>query len=76
MEILTSWMEEGLQQGLRQGLQQGKQELILRQLSRRFGEIGPSVQEQIRGLSADQLDRLGEELLSFSTQADLVNWLE
>lgn len=72
MEILTSWTEEGLQQGL----QQGKQEMVLRLLNRQLGDIEASLQAQIQTLSIDQLDRLGEALLSFSTQTDLTAWLE
>lgn len=72
MEILTSWMEEGLQQGL----QQGKQELILRQLHRRLGEVSLELQNRIQGLSTEQLDHLGEDLLGFSTPTDLIAWLE
>lgn len=72
MEIFTSWMEEGLQQGL----QQGKQELILQQLHRRLGEVSLELQNRIQGLSAKQLDHLGEDLPGFSTPTDLIAWLE
>lgn len=63
--------QEGLQQGLRQGLQQGEQQLILRLLNRRLGEIDLSLIEQIKGLSTEQLEALGEALLDFATVADL-----
>ncbi|MHC5756793.1 DUF4351 domain-containing protein [Nostoc sp.] len=50
--------------------------LISRQLKRRFGDIDESLVEQIRNLSAEQLENLGEALLDFSEIADLVVWLE
>ncbi|MCL6754889.1 DUF4351 domain-containing protein [Nostoc sp. CCCryo 231-06] len=50
--------------------------LISRQLRRRFGDIDASLVEQVRNLSAEQLEELGEELLDFSKVADLVAWLE
>ena len=50
--------------------------LISRQINRRFGELGSSFIEQIGGLSVDQLEELGEELLDFSEIADLQAWLE
>jgi Domain of unknown function (DUF4351) len=67
--------QEGLQQGLKEGLQQGEQQLILRLLNRRLGEIELSLIEKIQGLSIEQLEALGEELLDFSEVADLEVWL-
>ncbi|GBE94661.1 DUF4351 domain-containing protein [Nostoc cycadae] len=72
MQIVTSWMEEGIQQGL----QQGELKVIQRQLTRRIGTITPELQEQLRGLSVTQLEDLAEALLDFSDEADLVAWLE
>jgi len=88
MEIVTSWMEEGIEQGLQQGLhegrerglqqglQQGEQNLVLRQLTHRFGELPADVQARIGALAIDQLEQLGEALLDFKTLADLTNWFE
>ncbi|WP_298911499.1 DUF4351 domain-containing protein [uncultured Nostoc sp.] len=50
--------------------------LISRHLKRRFGDIDTLLFEQVRNLSAKQLDELGEDLLDFSEVADLVAWLE
>ncbi|MEH1915368.1 MAG: DUF4351 domain-containing protein [Nostoc sp.] len=50
--------------------------LISRQLKRRFGDIDGSLVEQVRNLSAELLEELGEELLDFSEVADLVAWLD
>jgi predicted transposase YdaD len=50
--------------------------LISRQLKRRFGDIDESLVEQIRNLSAEQLENLGEALLDFSEIADLAVWVE
>jgi ABC-type uncharacterized transport system permease subunit len=71
MEIVTSWMEEGIQQGI----QQGEVSIILRQLHRRLGPLDPQLEVQIRNLSIQQVGELGEALLDFSTETDLVNWL-
>jgi hypothetical protein len=88
MQIVTSWMRQGIEQGLQQGLQQGRQEgleqgrregelaLILRLLARRFGLIDPELEERIRQLSLPQLEGLAEALLEFSDQTDLVIWLQ
>ncbi len=39
------------------------------------GTVSPELQSQIQELSLAQLEDLGEALLDFTTQADLVNWL-
>ena len=83
MEIVTSWMEEGLQQGIKQGIQRGQQQgrqtgmeiLLLRQMQRRFGTLTPDIEVRIRQLNEIQLSDLGEALFDFSTLADLNNWL-
>jgi Domain of unknown function (DUF4351) len=67
--------QEGLQQGLEQGLYKGEQQLILRLLNRRLGEIDLSLIEQVKELSIEQLETLGEALLDFATVADLEVWL-
>jgi predicted transposase/invertase (TIGR01784 family) len=74
--IYQDILQKGLQQGLQQGLLQGEATLILRQLTKRFGEVEPQLQEQVRELSIEQLEALGEMLLDFSTVEDLVTWLD
>lgn len=70
MEIVTSWMEQGLQQGIEREIA-----LVLRQLTRRLGSLNPSFEEQIRSLPIEQVEDLGVALLDFQGEADLVNWL-
>lgn len=50
--------------------------LIIRQLTRRLGEIEPSQIERVRELSSEQLEALAEALLDFTQVTDLVTWLE
>lgn len=75
MQIVTSWMEEGIERGIAQGreegMQAGERSLILRQLSRRLGDIPESLRSQIDALSLAQLEQLGEALLDFSNLTDL-----
>ncbi|MBD2211500.1 DUF4351 domain-containing protein [Nostoc linckia FACHB-104] len=63
MEIVTSWELKA------------KQELIIRQLNRKVGAIAPELQEQILQLPNTQLEELGEALLDFTSQEDLIAWL-
>lgn len=76
MQIVTSWMEQGLQRGRQEGRQEEAAALIFRQLNRRFGAIAPELETQIRALPIDQLEALAEALLDFSEPRDLAAWLE
>jgi predicted transposase/invertase (TIGR01784 family) len=69
-------MQEGRQEGRQEGLIEGQTALILRLLRRRTGEIPPETKTRIRQLSLEQLEDLGEVLLDFTSQEDLIAWLE
>ena len=56
-------------------IQQGEAKVVLRQLKRRFGQLPPHITETIQKLSVEKLEDLGEALLDFESQADLINWL-
>jgi predicted transposase YdaD len=49
--------------------------LVLRLLKRRLGELSISQEEQVKGLSVEQLEALGEALLDFTVMADLEGYL-
>ncbi|MEL7036360.1 MAG: Rpn family recombination-promoting nuclease/putative transposase [Cyanobacteria bacterium J06592_8] len=82
--IYQDILQEGIRQGVRQGIQQGQEQgreqgeanLIIRLLTRRFGELNPQLTQQIRSLSLTQLDALGEELFDFSEMAEVLSFLE
>ncbi len=50
--------------------------LVLRQLTRRVGELPQQVRECVETLELEQLENLGEALLDFTSMADLQAWLE
>jgi hypothetical protein len=72
MQIVTSWMEEGIEQGK----QQATLSLIMRLLPRRVGALTPELQERVQQLSLTQLEDLAVALLDFSSVADLEAWLQ
>ncbi len=80
MQIVTSWMEDGIQQGLQQGLQQGKKQeglaLILRLVKKRFGVVALKIQNKIEALPVERLEELGEALFDLMSEKDLADWLE
>lgn len=57
-----------------QGKQKGEANLVIRQLKRRTGQIPADLLTEIRGLSIEQLENLGEALLDFHTEEDLQQW--
>jgi predicted transposase YdaD len=79
MQIVTSWMEQGIEQGIERGIEQGAireaRSLVLRQLTRRIGQIAPAAEAKILTLSVSQLESLGEALLDFVSSDDLDEWL-
>lgn len=74
MEIVTSWMEEGLRKGLKRGRQEGQEgrqeksrEAITDVLEARFGELPYDLREQLARTSAP--DRL-KSLLGLAATAE------
>lgn len=61
-------------------LEEGKQEEALaytiRLLRRWLGTVGPELEAEIRELTKQELEDLGEALLDFSEPADLAAWLQ
>ena len=53
----------------------GEATLVLRQLTRRVGELPESVVRQVGDLSLEVLEELGEALLDFGSMEDLERWL-
>jgi predicted transposase YdaD len=51
-------------------------EVVIRLLRRRIGNLSQQLQDSISQLSIEQLENLAEALLDFSTEEDLVAWLQ
>jgi predicted transposase/invertase (TIGR01784 family) len=68
--------QEILQEGEAKGEQVGEARLILRLLTRRFGDVDLALRSQVQALPPDQLESLGEALLDFSEAADLAEWFQ
>ncbi|MDV3350643.1 Rpn family recombination-promoting nuclease/putative transposase [Leptothoe sp. LEGE 181152] len=70
---------EGLEEGRLEGLEEGRLEqarsLILRQLTRKLGEMPQDVVEQIDRLSLVRLEALGDEVFEMTSLDDLKAWL-
>jgi predicted transposase/invertase (TIGR01784 family) len=64
------------QEAEQQGELKGQQELVIRQLKRRVGDVSIDLETQIKALPLAQLEELGEALLDFSQMSDLLAWLD
>jgi Domain of unknown function (DUF4351) len=62
--------------GEQRGEVKGQQELVLRQLTRRVGNVSPELEVQVKLLPLELLENLGEALLDFSQIEDLISWLD
>jgi predicted transposase YdaD len=80
MPITESIMTHGLigpmirkarKEGREEGMQQGELTLLRRQIEKRFGPIPGWAQERLNGLSAPQLENLGERLLDSTSLEQL-----
>ncbi|MEI6063242.1 MAG: thiamine pyrophosphate-binding protein, partial [Pseudanabaena sp. ELA748] len=72
---ITKALKEGLQQGLQEGAQQQANSLVVRLLSRRFGELSGDRLAKLNERSASDLENLAEALLDFNDILDLDRWL-
>lgn len=83
MEMVTSWMEEGIERGIEQGIEQGiaqgiehgEEAIILRQLRRRFGTLTEPLEARIRSLQRTERESFADALLDFTSLADVETWL-
>lgn len=58
---------------IRQGMQQGEAQLLIRQLTRKFGELPEVVRQRIESADADTLLEWSERVLSASSLEDVLN---
>ncbi|MBD0263441.1 MAG: DUF4351 domain-containing protein [Tolypothrix sp. T3-bin4] len=72
MQIVTSWMEEGISQGK----QEATLSLVMRQLQARVGTLTLELEQRVQKLSLTKLEDLAVALLDFSSVEDLEVWLQ
>jgi predicted transposase/invertase (TIGR01784 family) len=75
-EALQEGKQEGLQLGEQRGLLKGQAAILVRQLTRKFGQVSPRLKNRISKLSVVQLENLAEAIFDLETVADLNTWLK
>lgn len=63
------------QQDKEKAVREGEANLVIRLLSRKIENFSLDLESQVRELSIDQLENLGEALLDFQSDSDLRDWL-
>jgi len=66
-EGLEKGLETGLEQGMKKGIRQGEAQVLLRQMTLRFGVLPQSAHEHVESADADTLLRWSERVLTAST---------
>jgi pyrroloquinoline quinone (PQQ) biosynthesis protein C len=75
MNIVTSWMEQGRAQ--EQAVSHAREAArLIRQLYRKIGVISAATEQSVNQLALEQLDQLSDSLFDFSTEEDLLAWLD
>jgi predicted transposase/invertase (TIGR01784 family) len=68
-------LQRGEQRGEQRGLQQGKTALILRMLTKKFGSVTKTQQQQIQKLAIAKLDDLADQIFDFENLEAVTVWL-
>ena len=56
-------LNEGMQKGRQEGRQEGELNVLLRQLTRRFGTLDPATEQRLQQASSDDLERWADNIL-------------
>lgn len=64
-------VQQGMQQGVQQGMQQEARNLLQRQLTRRFGTLGPAESERLKTATLHQLEQWADNILDAVTLEDV-----
>ena len=76
---MEAGMEAGMKTGMEAGMEAGRQaeatRLVVRMLTKRFGNLTEDTTASISALPLSTLEELSESLLDFSDVADLESWL-
>jgi Domain of unknown function (DUF4351) len=74
MNIVTSWMEQGIAQAEEQSRAR-EAALLVKLLRRNIGAVSAAAEQAIAHLSFEQFEQLGDVLFDFASEEDLLTWL-
>jgi predicted transposase YdaD len=68
-------LAEGEEKGKTQGRVEEAKGLVIRQLTRKLGNVSPTLLAKIEALPLERVESLGEDLLDFTSISNLEQWL-
>ena len=68
MEIVTSWMETGIEQGI----ERGERELFLRMARRRLGEPDAATLARVQAVGQETIEQWADRLMEIETWQELI----
>ncbi len=75
-EYKTEFAKRYYGQGLSEGKAEGRAELVLRQLTRRFGDLPEDIRARVRGAGIGELDQIGDRLLTANSLSEALDLSE
>jgi hypothetical protein len=72
VNVAEQLIEEGWQKGLQQGLLEGRREMLLRQLTARFGSLPQAAVTRVNSAGISDIDHWAERILTATTLADVL----
>lgn len=66
-EGMQKGLREGIQQGVQKGIQKGELNVLLRQLTRRFGPLDTATEQRLQRATSDELERWADNILDANT---------
>jgi hypothetical protein len=72
-EYRTEFAERYYGAGKAEGKAEGRAEFVLRLLARRFGDLPASIHDRIHGATIDELDRIGDRLLTADSLSEALD---
>jgi hypothetical protein len=66
-EFARRYYGQGVEEGIARGVTQGRVEMLLKQLTTRYGALSAAVAERVRKASAPELDSIAERVLTAQT---------
>lgn len=70
--------KKGIEKGIEKGIQKGEKksnELLIKQIVKRFGEISDDVKEKIMNLPINKVNEIGEAIFDFKSLEDIIKLL-
>ena len=70
-QLIKEGMEKGRQEGIEKGIEKGRINILVKQLTKKLGELPSHIEGQLHKASPDIIDRLAEDIFEVESLADV-----